>query len=128
MKKAIITTGLGVFLTCFYLGLYISSLAFDSGISAEASYVIALVIGVTIFVTGLVAILKTKKNESTFNTYILGFGIVALFFAFVPLGNMFDQIASKEATEVIVKSFILFGIGAFSLAYIVVLYLENKRK
>lgn len=128
MKKAIITTGLGVFLTCFYLGLYISSLTFDSGISAEASYVIALVIGVTIFVTGLVAIFKTKKNESTFNTYILGFGIVALFFAFVPLGNMFDQIASKEATEVIVKSFILFGIGAFSLAYIVVLYLENKRK
>ena len=128
MKKAIITTGLGVFLTCFYLGLYISSLTFDSGISAESSYVIALVIGVTIFVTGLVAIFKTKKNESTFNTYILGFGIVALFFAFVPLGNMFDQIASKEATEVIVKSFILFGIGAFSLAYIVVLYLENKRK
>ncbi len=131
MKKHIIITTLGSFLTIFFLILYLTTVDYNKEwgeFSANETYVINLVIGITILITGIYSIYKTKNNQSTYNTYLFGFGVVSLILAFIPLGNMFEQIANKESIYLILENLIMSIVGFFVLIYIVISYLDNKKR
>ena len=133
MKKGILMTLFGAFVFIYYLVLTIQSYSYygdewGKDLSVNQDLLVKTFVGLILLICGIVAIIKTKKNQDTFTTYNTSICLVGIIMCIYPLGLMFKMINKHKSGNIIVDYLIWSIFGAFILAYGIICYIDHKKK